>query len=47
MCPNWRLLWINAHIVAIGYCIAGIIVGRVKKRVAMQFISKWKYISKN
>ena len=41
-CLNWRLISINICIVAVGFCIAGIIVGRVKKRVVMWFMNEWK-----
>jgi len=43
MCSNWRLLWIDTHILAVGFCIAGLIVRRVKKRVVMLFLDEWKY----
>ena len=36
MCPNWRLHWIDTRIFAVGCCLAAIISGRVKKRVAME-----------
>jgi len=42
-CLNWRLLWIDTRILAIGFCIAGIIVRRVKKWVAMRFMQEWKW----
>ena len=41
-CPNWRLLSIDTCILTVGFCIAGIVVGRVKKRVVMRFMNKWK-----
>jgi hypothetical protein len=41
-CPNWRLLWIDTCILAGGFVIAGIIVGRVKKRVVTQSMCEWK-----
>jgi len=41
-CPNWRLLWIDTLILAVGFCIAGIIVGRVEKWVVMRFMNEWR-----
>ena len=43
MCSNRRLLWIDTRILAVGFCIAGLIVRRVKKRVVMLFLDEWKY----
>jgi hypothetical protein len=42
MCPNSKWLWIDERILAISSSIAGIIVGMVKKSVAMWFMKKWK-----
>jgi len=42
MCPNWRLLWIDTRILAVGFYIAGIIVGKVKKIIRMLFMNEWK-----
>jgi len=42
-CPDWSLLWIDTRILAVGFWIAGIIVGRLKKRVVMRFMNEWKY----
>jgi len=42
MGPKWRLLWRDTSILAVGFCIAGISIGNVKKRVAMWFINEWK-----
>jgi hypothetical protein len=36
------LLWIDPRILAVGFGISAIIVGRVKKRVVMRFIKDWK-----
>jgi uncharacterized protein YoxC len=43
MCPNWWLLGIHQLILAVGFCIAGIIVRRVKKSVVRRFMNQWKY----
>jgi hypothetical protein len=42
MYPNRRLLWIDTRILAVGICIAGIMVGMVKERVVMRFRNEWK-----
>jgi hypothetical protein len=42
-CLNWRLLWMDTRILAVGFCIAGIMVRRFKTRFTMQFTNKWKY----
>ena len=39
---NWSLLWIDTRILAVGLEITEIIVGKVKKRVAMRFTNDWK-----
>jgi len=37
---NCSLLSIDMQVFAMGYCITGIIVGRVKHRVTMQFMNE-------
>ena len=33
---KWRFVWIDGCIFALRFCIAGIMIGRVRKWVAMQ-----------
>jgi len=41
-CPDWRLLRVDTHILGVGFCIAGIIIGRVKETLAIPFMNEWK-----
>jgi len=39
---NWTLLWIDICKFAVSICIMGVIVRRLKNRIAMQLMDGWK-----
>lgn len=35
MCPNWMIVWIDTGCISVSFCLAGIIVDRMKNLVAV------------